>query len=132
MSLLNNTINNINELINNTINNNTINNNKIINYKYYKESTNNINNINKIYYYLIDNNYILKKFNINIDKQLLYFVHKDNFSEVIKIIINNYKKNFNTIALQISLTIPLKNSNYEYTTKFNNIDKVMGIFKISY
>ena len=50
MSLLNNTINNINESINNkinnnTINNNTINNNKIINYEYYKESPNNINNI---------------------------------------------------------------------------------------
>jgi hypothetical protein len=123
MNLLNN---------NNTINNNTINNNEIINYEYYKESTNNINNINninKIYYYLIDNNYILKKTNINIDRQLLYFVHKDNFSEVIKIIINNYKKNFNTIALQISLTIPLKNSNYEYTTKFNNIDKVWNYLK---
>lgn len=108
-------------------NNNTINNNEIINYEYYKESPNNIDNINKIYYYLIDNNYILKKFNI--DRQLLYFVHKDNFSEVIKIIINNYKKNFNTIALQISLTIPLKNSNYEYTTKFNNIDKAWEYLK---
>ena len=108
----------MNLLNNNTINNNTINNNN--------ES---INNINKIYYYLIDNNYILKKFNINIDKQLLYFVHKDNFSEVIKIIINNYKKNFTTIALQICLTIPLKNSNYEYTTKFNNIDKVWEYLK---
>lgn len=105
------------------------NNNKIINYHYYKQPKN-ANNIKEIYYYLTNSNYILKKFNIDIDKQSLYFVNNDNFSEVIKIIINNCQNNPYTNQINISLTIPLKNSNYEYTTTFNNLDKAWKYLKL--
>tara|TARA_Y100000022_G_C13159391_1_gene333270 strand:+ start:251 stop:631 length:381 start_codon:yes stop_codon:yes gene_type:complete len=113
----------------NSLNNNIINNYKLIDYKLidYKLidyiKLHNINIINKIYSYLIYNNYILKKSNISIDRQLLYFINRDNFSEVIKIIINN-KKNSYSSHLDITLTIPLKKTNYEYSTKFNNLDRV--------
>ena len=89
----------------------------------------NINIINKIYCYLINNNYILKKSNTYTNNKLLYFINKNDFSEVIKIIINN-----DSNKVEIILTIPLKNSNYEYTTKFNNLDKTWNYLKfhISY
>jgi hypothetical protein len=86
-------------------------------------------NINKICDYLINNNYILKKSNINFERQLLYFINKDNFSQVIKINIDNLKKKINSKKINIQLTIPLKRCNYEYTTQFNNLNSFWEYLK---
>lgn len=88
--------------------------------------------IKNITLYLINKNYILKKINYTIEKKSLYFVNKDNSSEIIKIIINTYKINKNNYKTNISVTIPLKKCNYLYTSEFNYINKVLDYLKIHF
>ena len=72
-----------------------------------------------IYEFLVNNNYNIKKFSYSSFNQELYFVNTIDNSAVIKI---QYK-------IQFHLTIPLKNCNYEYSTIFNNIDKLFDYLK---
>jgi hypothetical protein len=72
-----------------------------------------------IYEFLVNNNYNIKKFNFTLENQELYFVNIIDNSAVIKICCN----------IQYHLTIPLINCNYEYSTKFNNIEKLFEYLK---
>lgn len=76
-------------------------------------------NLVNVYEFLINNNYNIKKFNFTTDNQELYFVNNVDNSAVVKIICKD----------KYHLTIPLKNCNYEFSTVFNNIDRLFEYLK---
>jgi hypothetical protein len=70
----------------------------------------------ELYSFFKEKNYIQK------NKSGLIFTNKENESEFIKIIINNYE--------DIDISVPIKGLNYYYTTKLFDIKNIINYLNL--